>query len=97
VKKLAAPVQRLAYNREEAAASLGVGLTTFKTKIAPELRVVRDGKVRLYAVKELERWLERRGERVLEAVESDDQLDAPARRTPPGAGAGSRTTRPDTE
>jgi len=59
-------VPRLALTREEAAQSLGVGLTTFKTRIAPELKVVREGTVRLYAVSELKRWLETRGERVLD-------------------------------
>ena len=51
------PTPRLALTREEAARALGVGLTTFKTKIAPELRVVREGACRLYSIRELERWL----------------------------------------
>jgi hypothetical protein len=59
-------VPRLALTRAEAAEALGVGITTFKTKIAPDLRVVREGKVRLYPVRELERWLEENAERVLE-------------------------------
>lgn len=59
-------VPRLSLTREEAAQSLGVGITTFKTKIAPELRVVRQGKVRLYPVRELERWLEENAHRVLD-------------------------------
>jgi len=58
-------VPRLALTRSEAAEALGVGITTFKTRIAPELRVVRPGKVRLYSVRELERWLEANAERVL--------------------------------
>jgi hypothetical protein len=41
-------------------------LTTFKTRIAPELRVVREGQVRLYPVAELERWLKERAERTLD-------------------------------
>jgi hypothetical protein len=59
-------VPRLALTRAEAAESLGVGITTFKTKIAPELPVVRRGKVRLYPVPELERWLDENAERVLD-------------------------------
>lgn len=59
-------VPRLALTRAEAAEALGVGITTFKTKIAPELRVVRQGKVRLFPVAELERWLEANAERVLD-------------------------------
>lgn len=59
-------VPRIALTREEAAQALGVGLTTFKLKIAPELRVIREGKVRLYPVRELEAWAESRAERVLD-------------------------------
>lgn len=61
-------VPRIALTRAEAAEALGVGLTTFKVKIAPELRVVREGKVRLYPVAELERWADQRAERVLDDV-----------------------------
>lgn len=61
-------VPRLALTRQEAAEALGVGLTTFKEKIAPELRVVRQGKVRLYPVRELESWLEANAEKVLDDV-----------------------------
>ena len=58
-------VPRLALTRQEAAESLGVSLTTFKTRIAPNLRVVREGKVRLYPVPDLQRWVEEHAERVL--------------------------------
>lgn len=59
-------IPRIALTRQEAADSLGVGLTTFKERIAPELRVIREGKVRLYPVAELERWAEDRAERVID-------------------------------
>lgn len=59
-------VPRIALTRAEAAEALGVGLTTFKQRIAPELRVVREGKVRLYPVAELERWADERAERVID-------------------------------
>jgi hypothetical protein len=59
-------VPRIALNRREAADALGVGLTTFKKKIAPELRVIREGTVRLYRVRELERWAEDRAEKVID-------------------------------
>jgi hypothetical protein len=59
------PVPRLALTREEAAQALGVGLTTFKTSIAPELRVIRRGKCRLYPIRELERWLADEAERAM--------------------------------
>ena len=62
------PVPRIALTRAEAAEALGVGLTTFKKKIAPELRVIREGKVRLYPVAELERWADERAERALDDV-----------------------------
>jgi integrase len=42
-------IPRVAVTREEAAAALGVGLTTFKTKIAPELRVIRRGSLMIAA------------------------------------------------
>lgn len=59
-------VPRITLTPKEAAEALGVGLTTFKTKIAPELRVIRRGSVRLYPVTELERWASRNAERVLD-------------------------------
>ncbi len=62
------PVPAIALTREEAAQALGVGLTTFKTRIAPELRVVRRGSVRLYPVRELERWADENAERVLDGA-----------------------------
>ncbi len=49
-------VPRTALTREEAAYSLGVGLTTFKTEIQPQLKIIRIGKVRLIPLAELERW-----------------------------------------
>jgi excisionase family DNA binding protein len=59
-------VPRTALTRQEAAESLGVGLTTFKTEIQPDLRIVRRGRVRLIPVAELERWLDENAERVIE-------------------------------
>lgn len=61
-------VPRLSLTQPEAAEALGVGLTTFKTKIAHELRVVREGSIRLYPVPDLERWLDENAERVLDDV-----------------------------
>jgi hypothetical protein len=66
-----APVPRIALTATEAAQALGVGLTTFKSAIAPELRVVRRGKCRLYPVRELERWLTEQAERPMV-----DQIEA---------------------
>jgi excisionase family DNA binding protein len=49
---------RLAFRLEEAAATLGVSHDYFAKNIAPELRVVRHGRVRLVPRSELERWLD---------------------------------------
>ena len=40
-------VPRLALTRQEAAEALGIGLTTFKKEVQPDLRIVRRGKVRM--------------------------------------------------
>jgi len=52
------PVTRIAYNRPEAAASLGMGVTSFETYVAPHIRSIRVGRMVLYPVRELERWAE---------------------------------------
>lgn len=48
---------RLAVRSEEAATALGVGEDFFRAQVAPELRAVRRGRVKLYAITEIERWL----------------------------------------
>lgn len=53
-----APVPRIALTREESAAALGVSLSHFTRHVAPELRMVRTGSVRLIPVSELQRWAE---------------------------------------
>jgi hypothetical protein len=57
---------RVALRPEEAAASLGVSRTFFETMIGPELRVIRRGRLKLYAVRELERWADEQASRVIE-------------------------------
>jgi excisionase family DNA binding protein len=59
-------VPRLALTREEAAMALGIGLTTFKERVQPHLRLVRMGKVRMIPVAELEKWLVENAEKVIE-------------------------------
>jgi excisionase family DNA binding protein len=54
-----ASVGRVALTFEEAAASLGVSLSHFRRHVAPGLRVIRSGSVRLVPVGELERWADR--------------------------------------
>jgi len=65
VKKLEAPIPRVALTVPEAAASLGVGLDFFNEHIRPELGVIRRGSKRLVPVHELERWADENMERVL--------------------------------
>ena len=64
-KPIVAPVPRLALTRAEAAASLGMSLTTFDELVAPDLRMVRHGRLQLVPRSELERWVIEPAERVL--------------------------------
>jgi excisionase family DNA binding protein len=57
--KKPADLPRLALSVAEAAEVLGVSPDFFAEHIARELRCVRRGRKRLYAVRELERWLDR--------------------------------------
>lgn len=59
-------VPRVALRPEEAADALGVSRDFFDASIAPELRVIRRGRLKLYAVRELERWAEESAARVLD-------------------------------
>lgn len=60
-----APVPRVALTREEAAASIGVSLTTFEQYVQPDLRLVRLGRARLVPVAELAEWTRRHAERAV--------------------------------
>lgn len=62
MKKIATPIVPLAYTPAQAAAALCVGPDFFEQHVAPELRIVRRGSKRLYAVAEIERWLAENGE-----------------------------------
>ena len=59
-------VPRVALTRQEAAASLGMGLTSFEQYVQPHVKIVRRGKLRVIRVAELERWAEENEERVLD-------------------------------
>jgi hypothetical protein len=66
-------LRRLARSRprsqhKDAPAALGIGKTSFEKYVVPEVRCIRLGSMRVYPVAELERWLERHAERVLEDV-----------------------------
>ena len=65
VKKLAAPIPRVAMTIAEAAAALGVGPDFFDEHVRPDLRVIRRGTKRLIPVAELERWVAENAERTL--------------------------------
>jgi excisionase family DNA binding protein len=65
MKKLGAPIPRVALTPAEAAAALGVGPDFFDQNIRPELKVIRRGSKRLIPVAELERWCSENAERVL--------------------------------
>ena len=56
---------RLALSVAEACEALGVSWDFWSEYIAPEVRIVRRGRRKLVAVRELERWLERNGETAL--------------------------------
>lgn len=59
------PVPRFSLTREEAAASLGMGLTSFEQYVQPEVRVIRKGKLRLIPCADLEKWADRNAARTL--------------------------------
>jgi hypothetical protein len=61
-----ATVPRLALRRDEVAAAVGVSVDHFDSHVRHELRAVRRGRVVVYSVRKLERWLERNAATVLE-------------------------------
>ena len=65
MKKLDAPIPRVALTPPEAAASIGCGPDFFAEHVQPELKVIPRGSKRLIPVAELERWCEENAERVL--------------------------------
>jgi len=54
---------RLALSKREAAAALGISINSFERHVQPDLR---RGKLRLFPVEELERWLRENAELTLE-------------------------------
>lgn len=57
---------RVALTRAEAAECLGVSLDSFERWVQPELRLVRRGRLRLVAVRDLERWVEANAAKVID-------------------------------
>lgn len=64
VKRLAVP--RVSVTKAEAAEALGMSVNSFERHVQPELRVVRRGSMRLFPVRDLERWVEENARRVFE-------------------------------
>lgn len=67
MRKLSAPIPRIALTIPEASASLGIGVDFFNENIRHELKMIRRGSKVLVPVAELERWAEANAERVLNA------------------------------
>lgn len=65
MKPVTAPVPRILLNREEAAASYGIGLDSFERHVQPHLRLIRRGRLVLVPVTELTRWADEAAERTL--------------------------------
>ncbi len=61
-------VAPIALSKTDAAAALGVSIDSFERHIQPQVKVIRRGRLRLFAVSELERWAAEAGERTLEAA-----------------------------
>lgn len=59
---------RLALTRPEAAEAIGFSLDHFEKHVQHEIRVVRRGRRITVPVSELEAWLERNAERILEGA-----------------------------
>jgi hypothetical protein len=59
----ASTVPRIGLTRAEAAASMGMSLTSFEQYVQPHLSIYRHGKLRIVPVAELERFLAEHSER----------------------------------
>jgi hypothetical protein len=84
---------RLAPTRAEAATSLGVSVDFFDEHIAPDLRAIRRGQLRLYPISQLERWLDDNAARALgmsHPIERAAHLPAPSASARPSPNSRSR-------
>jgi hypothetical protein len=59
------PVPRIALDRTEAAAALGISLDSFERHVQPDLNLIRRGRLRLVPIAELERWAREQAEPTL--------------------------------
>lgn len=64
--KITRPVPAIALTRPEAAAAVGMSVDSFDRYVAPEVRLVRRGSLRLVPVAELVRWADENAERTLD-------------------------------
>lgn len=60
-----APVPRVTLTREEAAAACGLSLDSFERYVQPHIRMIREGRLRLVPIRELERWADDSATRTL--------------------------------
>lgn len=70
-----AAIPRVALTPAEAAAALGMGLTSFKKYVQPQVRIVRRGKLRVIPVSEVERWAEENAEHILDDASEGRRSD----------------------
>jgi hypothetical protein len=56
----------LALDISEACTALGISWDTWSEHVAPQVKIVRLGRRKLVAIAELQRWLDQRGERILD-------------------------------
>lgn len=58
-------VQPIALTKPQAAAALGVSVDSFERYVQPHVKVIRRGRIRLFAVSELQRWASEASEHTL--------------------------------
>lgn len=62
-------IEPLALSKPDAAAVMGMSVDSFERYVMADVRCVRRGRMRLYPVPELRRWLEENAERLLTGLE----------------------------
>jgi hypothetical protein len=60
-------IRPIALSKPEAAAALSMSVDSFERYVMADLRCVRRGRLRLFAVVELERWMDENAERIFNA------------------------------
>lgn len=62
-------IEPLAVSKPDAAAVMGMSVDSFERYVMADVRCVRRGRMRLYPVDELRRWLAENAERLLTGLE----------------------------